>query len=310
MLQTATGKGPKIFLSSMQPIVVPPYCTTSLPLAPPNRGALDKRDEYLQKAAEQTSDTNLTVGLTQAELHLSEQQFEEALITLSKLHSINPSHARVLKMMHQAYQHIGDWEGLSKILPSLQKNKILMEGEVKLLETQTFSRLLKQAAEQRDVQVIQESWNNVPDHIKTLSGIANIYFAAMINAGASAEIELAITNQLGRHWDDTTLMLYANIDIGDPAKQLQEAEKWLAVYPNDALLQRILGKLALKAQQIEKAEQYLLKSLHLESSVEAYQLLGEVLFNKGDKDQACAYFIQALEMTSAEMLNRAESISE
>ena len=274
-----------------------------------SRGALDKRDEYLQKAADQTSDTNMTVGLTQAELHMSEQQFEEALLTLGKLHSINPSHARVLKMMHQAYQHIGDWEGLSKILPSLQKNKIIMETEVKLLETETFSRLLKQAAALNDAQAIKTCWQSVPEHIKALPGIANIYFAAMINAGAGVEVELTLTSQLAKHWDDTTLMLYASIETDDIGKQLQEAEKWLAVYPNDAVLQRILGKLALKAQQLEKAEQYLLKSLHIDTSVEAYQLLGEALFTSGDKDKACEYFIKALELTSGEILKRAESIS-
>lgn len=275
-----------------------------------SRGALDKRDEYLKKAAEQSSDTNITVGLTQAELHMSEQQFEQALETLGKLHSIDPSHARVLKMMHQAYQHIGDWEGLSKLLPSLQQNKILMEAEVKLLETQTFSRLLKQAAEQGEQQAIETCWEGIPDHIKIMPGIANIYFAAMISAGAGVSVESAMIKQLSRHWDDTLLVLYTSIETGDVVKQLQTAEKWLAVYPGDSVLLRVLGKLALKAEQMEKAEQYLLKSSNLEASVEAHQLLGEVMFVKGEKDKACDCFKRALELASSEIVNRAESVTE
>jgi HemY protein len=275
-----------------------------------SRGALDKRDEYLKKASEQSSDTDMTVGLTQAELHLSEQQFAQALETLGKLHSINPGHARVLKMMHQAYQHIGDWEGLSKLLPSLQQNKILMEGEVKLLETQTFSRLLKQAAAQNDEQAIQACWESVPNHIKVVPGIANIYFAAMIAAGAGANIESAVIKQLSRHWDDTLLMLFSNIDSGDVAKQLQTAEQWLAVYNGDAVLLSVLGKLALKTGQMEKAEQYLLKSTNIDASVDAYQILGDVLLTKGEKDKACEYFKRALELASREVISSAESISE
>jgi HemY protein len=275
-----------------------------------SRGALDKRDEYLKKATEQSSDTNMTVGLTQAELHLSEQQFEQALETLGKLHSIDPGHARVLKMMHQAYEHIGDWEGLSKLLPSLQKNKILLEAEVKLLETQTFSRLLKQAAEDKEPQSVQACWENIPDHIKTLPGIANIYFAAMIAAGAGVTVEPAIVTQLSKHWDDTSLMLFGSIEMADAAKQLHEAERWLAVYPGDAVLQRVLGKLALRDGQLEKAEQYLQKSLHIDVSVDAYQLLGEVLFVKGEKDKACDYYKHALELASSEVVKQAESITE
>ncbi|WP_347987794.1 heme biosynthesis HemY N-terminal domain-containing protein [Methylomonas sp. AM2-LC] len=274
-----------------------------------SRGALDKRDEYLKKAASESSDTNMTVGLTQAELHLSEQQFEQALETLSKLHSMDPSHARVLKMMHQAYQHMGDWESLSKLLPSLQKNKILLEGEVKLLETQTFSRLLKQAAESKDVAAIQACWSEVPEHIKSLPGIANIYFAAMIANGGGLLVEAAINAQLAKHWDDTSLLLYASIDFPDAEKQLHETEKWLAVYANDAVLQCVLGKLALKAQQLEKAEQYLLKCIHIDASVDAYQYLGDVFMLKGDKDKACDYFKQALELASSQVIIRAESIS-
>ncbi len=267
-----------------------------------SRGALDKRDEYLQKAAEQSAGNNLTVGLTQAELHLSEQQFEQALETLSKLHSINPGHARILKMMHQAYHHLGDWEGLSKLLPSLQQNKVLMETEVKLLQTKTYSSLLKKAAEQNDAQTIQTCWNEIPEHIKSLSGVANIYFAAMINAGAGHGIENDIIKQLGRHWDATLLELYASIEAEDVAKQLQAAEQWLAVYHSDPTLLKVLGKLAFRAEQMEKAEQYLLKSLNLEASVGAYQLLAEAMFTRGDKDKACDYFKRGLELANHEII--------
>jgi len=273
-----------------------------------SRGALDKRDEYLQKANEQSPDTNLTVGLTQAELHLSEQQFEQALETLGKLHSINPGHARVLKMMHQAYQHLGDWEGLSKLLPSLQQHKVLMETEVKLLETETFRRLLKPTIAQNDQDAIQRCWEGIPEHIKTLPGIANIYFAAMIAAGAGSSVETAMLKQLGKHWDDTLLVLVSNIEAEDASKQLPSVEQWLAVYPGNAVLLRVLGKLALKATQMEKAEQYLLKSLNIEASVATYQLLGELLFAKGDKDQACNYFKRGMELASAEVISGVEAI--
>ncbi len=274
-----------------------------------SRGALDKRDEYLKKAAEQSSEDNLTVGLTQAELHMSEQQFEQAIETLSKLHSINPGHGRVLKMLHQAYQHLGDWEGLSRLLPSLQQNKILMETEVKLLETRTYSSMLKKAAEQNDMQAIQACWHEIPGHIQSLPGVANIYFAAMIKAGAGDSIEEAVIKQLAKQWDSTTLELYSTIETEHSDKQLQAAEKWLAVYPNDPRLLKILGKLAFKCSQMEKAEQYLLKSLNMDSSVGAYQLLAEVLFAKGDKDQACEYFKRGLELVSSEIVSQVESIN-
>jgi HemY protein len=114
--------------------------------------------------------------------------------------------------------------------------------------------------------------------------------------------------QLGRHWDDTLLVLVSNIDMEDKTKQLQSVEQWLAVYPSNAVLLRVLGKLALKAEQMEKAEQYLLKSLNTEASVATYQLLGELLLTKGDKDQACDYFKRGMELASTELISGVESI--
>lgn len=273
-----------------------------------SRGALEKRDEYLKKAAEQTTDSNLTLGLTQAELHLSEQQFEQALETLTRLHSINPGHARVLKMLHQTYQHIGDWEGLGRLLPTLEKHKVLMEAEVKILETRIFSSQLKQSAAGKDPAAIQACWEQVPQHIRSIPGVANIYFAAMIAAGAGPDVEAAMSAQLARHWDNTLLMLYAGLDIPDIGRHLQDAEKWLAVFPNDPLLLSVLGKLALKAGQLEKAEQYLQKSLRGDASVEACRLLGDLMLAREDKDQACGYYKRALELASSEVVAQVENI--
>lgn len=274
-----------------------------------SRGALDKRDEYLQKAAEQTSEHDLTVGLTQAELHLSEQQFDEALKTLGKLHSINPGHARVLSMMHQAYRHLGDWDALSKLLPKLQSNKVLMETEVRLLETETYSRLLKQAAQQNDQQAVQDCWATVPQHIRAMPGIANIYFAAMMGVGAAREIEADMVKQLSRHWDRTLVVLYANLESDDVGRQLQTAEQWLAAYPTDPVLLQVLGKLALRSGQMEKAEQYLLRSINIDASVAAYQLLGELMFVRDEKDKACDYFKRGLELASSEVVQQVETSS-
>lgn len=114
-----------------------------------SRGAFDKRDEYLQFAAEHGNNSEIAVGLTQAELNLSGQQYTEALETLTRLHSINPMQASVLRLLHLTYQQLGDWQALRSLIPSLTTHKILMEAELKLVETEVFSNLLKQAAEQK-----------------------------------------------------------------------------------------------------------------------------------------------------------------
>ncbi|PPD23250.1 MAG: heme biosynthesis protein HemY [Methylomonas sp.] len=274
-----------------------------------SRGAFDKRDEYLRAAADQAPGSDIAIGLTQAELHLSGQQFEQAIETLTKLHSINPTHASVLKLMHQAYQRIGDWEGLRKLIPSLNTNKVLMEAEIKLLETETFSQLLKQTAQTKDPEQIAGLWAEVPSHIKTMQGIPAIYFASMINAGAGNRVEDGLSQTLPSNWEPTLLVLYANIQSDDPATQLNTAERWLAAHPSDAVLMWVLGKLCLALSETVKAEKYLTQSLAIEPSVRAYQLLGELCLAQGDKDRACECYKQALELASNEVVNLAETMN-
>ncbi len=274
-----------------------------------SRGAITKRDEYLSMAASQSADTDIAVGLTRAELHLSEKQFDQALQTLTQLQSIDPGHASVLKMMHQTYHLAGDWEGLSKLIPALHKNKILMEAEVKLLETETHSNLLRQAAHDGSQSEIQTCWDNIPEHIRLVPGVSSIYYAAMIEVNAGSVIEEGLINTLIKDWDQTLLVLYGNIQSKDVTKQLQTAEQWLAVHPNDAVLLRVLGKISVKCEQMEKAEQYLAKSIASDSTVAAYQMMGDLLMKKGDMQKASECFRKGLELASSEVVSSVEYIS-
>jgi len=273
-----------------------------------SRGAFEKRDEYLQQAAQQSPDSEVAIGLTQAELHLSEKQFDQALKTLSRLQSIDPGHASVLKLLHQTYQHLGDWEGIQKLIPSLHKNKVIVEAEVKLLEAETFSGLLKEAARRGNVEEIKAQWQAIPTHVQAMHGIHAIYYAAMIEVGAGAEIEAELLNSLNEEWDETLLILYGSVQAADYARLLTNAEKWLAMHPKNAILLRVLGKLSIKCGEQGKAENYLTKSLEIDPTVGAYQMLGELYFEKGDKDRASECFKLGLELASSEVISNVEGM--
>ncbi len=274
-----------------------------------SRGALDKRDEYLKQAADQAPGSDVAIGLTQAELHLSEKQFEQALATLTRLHSIDPTHASVLKLLHQGYQQAGDWEGIRKLIPSLNTHKVLMEAEIKLLETEAFSKLLKQTAGQGSVNEIEALWSEIPDYIRNMKGVSAIYFAAMIDLGASAKIEGALARALSTTWDQTLVVLFGNVQSLDIERQLENAEQWLPMHPRDAVFLTVLGKLSIKCGDEQKAVSYLTKSISIEPTVPAYQIMGDLLFAQGDKDQASDCYKQGLELASNEVISRIDSIS-
>lgn len=277
-----------------------------------SRGARELRDEYLKVAAETMPEAELAIGLTRAELQLSERQFEEALENLSQLNKIAPTHAVVLKMLHRTYAHLEDWEALHALLPKLSSGKVMMEAEIKLLETETYSALLKQKAQLKDAVTLKELWKHVPKHIRGVSGVQALYFAAMIEAGAGADIESELREALGKGWDQTLAVLYGCIELrGDAASaQVRHLEGLLAKYPSDAVLLRVLGRLCLRSRMLDLAERYLAQSLAIDASVEAYQLMGEVLTGRGDKAAASDYYRKGLLLASNEVVQQVEEYIE
>ena len=267
-----------------------------------SRGALEQRDEYLQLAQETMPEAELAIGLTKAELQLSNQQFEEALESLTQLDKIAPSHAAVLKLMHQAYANLSDWQGLRLIIPKLQSNKVMMEAEIKLLETETFSSLIKQKSDVRDAVALRNLWLEIPEHIRKSSGIQQLYFAAMIDAGSEVEVEPLVRQAISKEWSETLVVLYGCIHMPDTADQLAKGEAWLKAHPKDAILLRVLGKLSLRSGLLDKAKTYLQASLAAEPSVEAYQLMGDVLMKENDPLSACQFFRNGLLFASNEVV--------
>lgn len=273
------------------------------------RGAITKRDEYLSVAAEQAEESKLAVGLTQAELQLASEQFNRAMETLIGLQSIDASHISVLKMLHQVYTKMGNWEALCALIPALLQHKILLADGAKSVEIETFVHLLKEVAEQGDSDAIQTLWQSIPKPIQSVSAIAAAYYTAMIELGLGATVEQAIVAHILKNWDEALLVLYAEIDTGDDKNQLQTVEQWLPIHSGSAVLLGVLGKICNKCYQLEKAEQYLIKSLALNPSVPTYQMLGDVLSKKGDKEMAGENYKKGLELASGIASNADSSLA-
>ena len=103
--------------------------------------------------------------------------------------------------------------------------------------------------------------------------------------------------------------MFGSIKSRDVTKQLQTAEKWSSLHQEDAVLLTVMGKLAVKCGETFKAESYLAKSIAAEPTVQAYRLLGDLLFAQGDKDNASTCYKNGLELASSEIVSRIDTIS-
>lgn len=271
-----------------------------------SRGAIQQRDEYLKLAHKSAPEAELAIGLTKAELQIANKQFEHALESLTQLQKLAPTHAAVLRLTHEAYAKMEDWESLNRIIPDLHRHKVLMEADITKLEKDTYLALLTKKAVREDITGLREIWRRIPPHLQAETQINSIYFAAMIKAGVGNEVEKDLRIALGRGWSEPLLILYGCIKTDDPLKHLETAETWLAPHPDDPILLSLLGKLSIQAGQIEKGREYLLTSLEQEPSVEAYHKLGDLLKSEGKYQEATVMYQKGLLLASDQVVTQME----
>src|SRR5690606_35327714 len=102
------------------------------------------------------------------------------------------------------------------------------------------------------------------------------------------EAEALLRDAIAEEWDDALVELYGLVQSEQPEQQLETAESWRELYPDNPKLLLTLGRLAIYCRQHQKAAGYLEKCVNLRGPIEAYRELGALLERLGDKDRALA----------------------
>ena len=244
-------------------------------------GAEERRDRYLTLAYQQAPTAKIAVGLTQAELQLRHQQWEQALASLRHLQQLAPRHPRVLAALAGLYRELGDWASFLELLPILHKRQVLPKQALEDLERQAHVAQL--TAGERDV---REIWSRIPKAMQDDTEVLAVYVEQLMKQGDSDLAEPLLRRALKRQRNDTLMLLYGKVDGADPAGQLVQAESWLVGHKQDAANLLTAGRLALRGKLWGKARGYLEASVNIRPSAEAYNELGNLLEQLGEQEAA------------------------
>ena len=261
------------------------------------QGKDDERDRYLKAAHEANPDAELAIGVTQAELQLAHRQYEQALATLSHLHSVAPRHDYVLKLLARAYRELEDWAELVKLLPELRRKKLLPAERLSELERAGYLGALEQASGDR--QQVDRIWSSLPRSLQTDRDMLCAYLDLLNRRGWGADgADRLVINALNDDWDDALIEAYGRFQTRDPNHQLAVAEKWLDDYGHSEQLLLALGRIALRARLWGKAQGYFEASLGIKPTPAACLALAELLDGELQQpDKAAAYYQQGLRLS-------------
>lgn len=249
---------------------------------------VQQRDEYLRKAHEAASNSDIAVGLTQARLQMESEQLEQALATLQHLNQISPHQKYILQLLQTIYFKLNDWENTRLLLPELKKYKVLDEKKLDALTQQTYANLLSKD---------KINWNDVPRTLRKNPTIVCSYANKLISKGQESNAEQLIKESIHKCWDPQLLEIYSHLKSKDTAKLLNRARTWLRNHNDDPMLLLCLGRLCRRNKLWGQAKSYLQSSINIKPSRNAYSELGQVLEQLGENDDALKCYKQGLEIS-------------
>jgi HemY protein len=259
--------------------------------------AYDRRDKYLRAAYKLAPHAELAIGLTQAELEIEHEQYEQASLTLIRLRGITRRHPRVLKLQEKVFVRLGDWQGLHKLLPELRRAKVLSGEQADQFEKNIYCQMLR-AAGTKDRADLQRVWNDMPRSARKNPDIVLAYVQQLVTFGDHVEAEQLIQKTLKYDWQPDLMKIYSGFKFDNLNRQLVIAGAWLKMYGTKPEILLFLGKICVQIQLWGKAKDYFEKCLAQGANAEAALAYGKLLEQLGDNDEAVDQYREVLKELS------------
>ncbi|NOQ70191.1 MAG: hypothetical protein GQ573_08800 [Gammaproteobacteria bacterium] len=277
-------------------------------------GAYERRDEYLRQAHTDTPNADLAISLTKAELQLAHNQNEQALATLTQLNEFSANHSYVLTLLANTYKHLQDWDKLNKILPQLKKHGNLSAESFLSFEINVCNGLLSNLTKNINIEntgalSLIQFWNDRPDHLKALPDVIEHYAKQLIYLDAADEAEKVLRQYLNKNWQESSIILYSELDVMVDSKHLEMAEDLLKNHQHNAYLLLALGKMCITHSLWGKARNYLEASIAIKPMPDNYFRLARLLEeDMNDPAASQEYYRQGLHLLAGhygeEILNK------
>lgn len=250
------------------------------------------RDNYLREAQQSMPEAKVAVELTQAQLQLANNQWEQALATLKHLEDLSPKHPYVLKLLMQLYEEIRDWQQLIILLPKLKKYRITTDASLLKIQKKAYSELLSKLIKKENNEAIEKLMSNLPKELKLDSNITYIYTKYLILKKEDKKAETILYKFLQKHIDEKLLKLYGQIN--SDYIQLKFLESLLK-NNNSTALNICIGKISLAKKLWGKAQSHFEESIKIHPTPEAYQELGKLFEQQNEISLAFDAYKKGLE---------------
>lgn len=247
-------------------------------------GKTKQRDHYLREAQQSMPDAKIAVELTQAQLQIAHQQWEQALATLRHLKDLAPNHPYVLKLLARLYEAIQDWPELVKLLSELKRHHVLSDTKLSEITHRAYLGAEKHYIQQQQWETLDTLLEQLPKPFKHDPELIAAYAKALIAQQEHTHAEACLRRALQKNVDPLLLEAYGLLDAS--SLRVHTIESLLKQHNHKAAIHRCLGELYQTQKLWGKAQSHFEQSLTLEPSPKTYALLGDLLESLDDSSGA------------------------
>lgn len=250
-------------------------------------GDSEARDSHLEMAVEAEPGAAFAVNLQRAESFLATGAHAQASQILKVLRTQAPRHPKVLLDLAECCEQTGERE--------LQLEVLSSPGLTALLSPEEIARRTESAWKQRLVEGSPEvAWASLPKKLQSKPALVHLVAERLAQAQGSDRAEEIVRLALKQEWSPSLVELYGRLGVADVAAQIRQAESWLRLHPNDPDLLLTLGRLYLRNQLTDQAENAFKSALRLRADRAAHTELGRLLVGRGELSRGADHLAQAL----------------
>ncbi len=285
-----------LFVSGMDQSEAPLINFLGAAKAAHEQQAYDKRDLYLQRAADLAPQSQMAVNLLQAQMLMQQGHLEEAYQNLQNLQARYSKHAAVVKLLERVCVHMGRWEAVLALFPAMRKLKIATDQELILLEAKMYQEILQTPNKFPAVTMLMDYWHALPKRLQKNPDLVCVYVTQLQRyPDTLPEIEEWVVKTLNQAWHKELMKLYGQLTLADSAKQLKIAEGWQKRFSQHAMMYLTLARLSQRCQLWGKAKHCYEESIKLAPTADTYMEYGSLLLQLNDFTEAMQAYRDGLQ---------------
>lgn len=250
-------------------------------------GDAQVRDRHLALAIEGVPGAAFAINLQRAEFLHASGAYAEAAQILKSLRTQAPRHPKVLLDLADCCEQIGERELQLELLNSPGLTALLSAGELE--------HRIEAAWKQRlTTEPVERAWSALPKKLQSNPALVYVAAERLAQSQQSDRAEEIVRLALKQEWEPSLVEFYGRIETADVTTQIRHAESWLKQHPGDPDLLLTLGRLYLRNQFTDQAENAFKSALRARSDKATHGELGRLLVGRGDLSRAADHLLQAL----------------